>query len=314
MNLTLLLSLVPPFFTLQQRLLNDQYNLGTQNNHPFTFSDMPSRIDWHAGERAAHKLLKAPTPSHNPTSPGLPRPYAQRIAASPLVAFGTLDRDGRPWTTLWGGERGFARPVAPGMLGVNATVGGDDPVFGELWRGAGADGFVRPDGGEESLKILGGLSIDPETRDRVKFAGRRLAGAVVAKEGEGVEVDDEDEAGGRGKAGMEVQMIVEVTETLGNCPKYINKKRIVPTEMKPVVASKGLPLSEEAIRLIRKADLFFISSATVVNGEVSMDTNHRGGPPGFVRVARNDEGGVVLVYPECKVAHVIRLSKMTKDC
>ena len=29
-----------------------------------------------------------------------------------------------------------------------------------------------------------------------------------------------------------------------------------------------------------------------------MDTNHRGGPPGFVRVVSNDSNGVVLVYPE----------------
>ncbi|KAJ0142402.1 hypothetical protein CTA2_1393 [Colletotrichum tanaceti] len=32
--------------------------------------------------------------------------------------------------------------------------------------------------------------------------------------------------------------------------------------------------------------------------EGSMDTNHRGGPRGFVRVARNDAGGVEIVYPE----------------
>jgi len=29
-----------------------------------------------------------------------------------------------------------------------------------------------------------------------------------------------------------------------------------------------------------------------------MDTNHRGGPPGFVRVLSNDESGLTLVYPE----------------
>lgn len=34
------------------------------------------------------------------------------------------------------------------------------------------------------------------------------------------------------------------------------------------------------------------------NHELDMDTNHRGGPPGFVRVLANDEDGVTLVYPE----------------
>jgi hypothetical protein len=54
------------------------------------------------------------------------------------------------------------------------------------------------------------------------------------------------------------------------------------------------------VDLIHKTDLFFMSST---NGD-SMDTNHRGGPVGFMRVASNEAdkedggGGVVLVYPE----------------
>ena len=40
--------------------------------------------------------------------------------------------------------------------------------------------------------------------------------------------------------------------------------------------------------------MFFISS----HHESNMGTNHRGGPPGFVRIAKNDASGTVLVYPE----------------
>lgn len=40
--------------------------------------------------------------------------------------------------------------------------------------------------------------------------------------------------------------------------------------------------------------MFFISS----QHESTMGTNHRGGPPGFVRVEKNDGSGTVLVYPE----------------
>lgn len=47
--------------------------------------------------------------------------------------------------------------------------------------------------------------------------------------------------------------------------------------------------------LISKADLFFISSS---HHKSDMDTNHRGGPPGFVRILSNDEKGLALVYPE----------------
>ena len=47
--------------------------------------------------------------------------------------------------------------------------------------------------------------------------------------------------------------------------------------------------------MLSKSDLFFISSS---NHESDMDTNHRGGPPGFVRLVSNSSTGAVLIYPE----------------
>ncbi|KAJ2965794.1 hypothetical protein NUW58_g10819 [Xylaria curta] len=113
-------------------------------------------------------------------------------------------------------------------------------------------------------------------------------------------------------------MAFAVEEALGNCPKYLNKKRIVPHVPTPKLvlgpgssANDGLPLPQEAVDLIAKADLFFIASK---HGNGSMDVNHRGGAQGFLRVFRNrgsntntgtvdssddnGDGGVVLVYPE----------------
>ncbi len=62
-----------------------------------------------------------------------------------------------------------------------------------------------------------------------------------------------------------------------------------------MLLSDSLPLPEPALRLLAKADMFFVSSS---HHESNMGTNHRGGPPGFVRVAKNDASGTVLVYPE----------------
>ena len=59
--------------------------------------------------------------------------------------------------------------------------------------------------------------------------------------------------------------------------------------------SDSLPLPHAALNLLAKADLFFIS--TSVHG-IKMGTNHRGGPPGFVRVLVNDDSGTTLVFPE----------------
>lgn len=240
---------------------------------------MPARTqEFHHGEVAMQTKLKVP-PMMNPTAPGLPGSYALRVEHSPLVALGTVDDEGRPWTTVWGGERGFASQVAGNVLGLNSVVEKQwDPVFGALWGGSEATEVVKQE------RLMSALSFDPEIRDRVKLAGKMLAGAVAP--------DTHDE-GGR------VQVAMAVTESLGNCPKYINKKAIRPQGVDGAsLESQGLPLSEEAVKLLGRADLFFMSST---DGQ-TMDTNNRGGPPGFVRVMKNESGGVELLYPECMLS------------
>ncbi|KAI5866208.1 hypothetical protein GGS23DRAFT_617302 [Durotheca rogersii] len=260
-------------------------------------------FQFHAGEQAMHRLLHVP-PQDNPTNFGLPAGHGYRISQSPLVAFGTLDQQGRPWATIWGGEAGFCRPIARNVLGVRATADArHDPVLRALFAtpgaknedeiviGDGDDAVVRPEGGG---KLLAGLAIDLDTRDRVKIAGRMLVG-TVARAGPG------RDRGGDGVGDM--QLAVKIEEALGNCPKYLNRKRITPRTPAPELASegRGVPLPVAAVDLLARADMFFIASAAPGAGEGgsgSMDTNHRGGTPGFVRVLRNEEGGTALVYPE----------------
>ncbi|KAH6843134.1 hypothetical protein B0I37DRAFT_346528 [Chaetomium sp. MPI-CAGE-AT-0009] len=233
---------------------------------------------WHAGERAVHALLKVPTSGRqNPTTAGLPPSYAHRVAVSPLLAVGTLDDQGRPWTSIWGGERGFAQPVAQGILGVRSLVDkAHDPVV-EALLGKAADGEVlQPEDG----KVMSALSVDLETRDRVKLAGKMMVGTVAGRS------DNSSVA--------ETQLAMVVQESLGNCPKYLNIKDIRAHVPSPQLVSPSLPLPTEALALIEQADMFFLSST---NGH-TMDTNHRGGPAGFIRVVSNSPDSVVLAYPE----------------
>jgi len=265
-------------------------------------------------------MLGAPE-RDNPTVHGLKQAHAHRVTVSPLVAFGTLDEAGRPWATVWGGEAGFCRPVAgtENVLSVNSIVDARfDPVvralFGAVYtsksesdsQSDSASGASDPNAGSRrdevvspaAGKVMAGLSIDLETRDRLKLAGRFLAGSAT-KTIPGL---------------ANLHMTFSVEGALGNCPKYLNKKHIVPHVPSPELVqsggnSRGIPLPKEAIELIKKADLFFIASK---HGDGSMDVNHRGGPPGFMRVFRNQdsdnsesnnrdkeyEGGIVLVYPE----------------
>ncbi|KAK1634479.1 oxidoreductase FAD-binding domain-containing protein [Colletotrichum phormii] len=272
---------------------------------------MPGRtISFHQGELALHDLLKVPRHRGNPTAAGLPPSYGTRIAAAPLLALGTLDAESRPWTTLWGGEAGnVARPIAEDVLGVRSLVDVvDDPVFRALWGDEGGQQLqeaIQPGRGPNGGKLVSGLAIDLTTRDRVKFGGRMVAGAVTTSNGD--RSTSSPSSSFSTSASSEVQIAVHVEESLGNCPKYLNKKDVIPrTSIGKGRVERELPLSEEALEVVRGADMLFLTSghedgsddSSSSSSSSSMDTNHRGGSRGFVRVARNDVGGVEIVYPE----------------
>ncbi|UNI18294.1 hypothetical protein JDV02_004570 [Purpureocillium takamizusanense] len=284
---------------------------------------MPGRLEtFHAGEAHMRDAMAIP-PGENPTAVGLPAPYAARVEASALLAVGTLDGAGRPWTTVWCGARGLAARVAEDVLGVSSVVDGrHDPVYAALWGeqqdqqqqleqqqeeggikekkdargGSVSSGVVRPNGGRG--KMVGALAIDLDSRDRMKLAGLVVAASAERMGGHDDDADGDavGDDGGDGDGGaVDVQAAVLITESIGNCPKYLNKKAI--TRRSPGaarLAGARLPLTDGALALLGRADMFFLSTTT---GD-TMDTNYRGGVPGFVRVVRNDEGGVTLAYPE----------------
>lgn len=242
-------------------------------------------LPWHDGETTMQKAMRAPT-GHNPTIQTLSPQLANHLQVAPLIALGTLDKQGRPWTTLWGnGDKGFAQPMGQGVMGIRTpVVGKHDPVVEELF-GTEANGeIVREEG---KGKMVGGLTIDLETRKRVKLYGRMAAGALGPRK--------EDEVTGKEEVVVEAQFVVKIEQSMGNCPKYINKKAIVAGTSKPEIVEEGVKLGPKALELLEKADMFFISSS---QGMEDMDTNHRGGPPGLVRVVSNDASGAVIVYPE----------------
>ncbi|KAL8941512.1 MAG: hypothetical protein Q9216_002194 [Gyalolechia sp. 2 TL-2023] len=241
-------------------------------------------VPWHEGEDLMHSELHVPQ-QENPTYPFLTPNAARLLLDAPLLALGTLDHIGRPWTTLLGGAAGFARPLDQSIIGIRTLVDPKyDPVISCLLCSRDEGNSV---GSETESRPFSALSIDLATRSRVKLAGQTVAGALE-KLG-GVDMKDEN------NEGTEAQMVFKVERSLGNCPKYLNKKQTTPTVPDPAMLSNTLPLTEEATALLAIADLFFITSSC---GELSMGTNHRGGPPGFVRILQNDRSGTTFVYPE----------------
>ena len=238
---------------------------------------------WHEGEIAMAKAMRVPD-MDNPTVPTLSPQLANHARIAPLIAMGTLDKQGRPWTTLWGGEKGISQPIAEGILGIRSqVVRQHDPVVEELVGKEGDGTVVREEG---VGRMVSGLTIDLETRKRTKLYGRMIAGALSMREDEATETQQHV---------AEVQLVLKIEQSLGNCPKYLNKKHVELAESDPELVSDNPQLPQQALDLLLKADLFFLSSA---NHDQDMDTNHRGGPAGFVRVISNDPSGAVLCYPE----------------
>jgi predicted pyridoxine 5'-phosphate oxidase superfamily flavin-nucleotide-binding protein len=100
-------------------------------------------------------------------------------------------------------------------------------------------------------------------------------------------------------AASETDLTVDVSQSFGNCPKYIQARvaRYVgwPTVVAPCRESDGLDAA--ARNLIAAADTFFIATAhPAANGaddtSQGVDVSHRGGRPGFVRV--EDDGRLTV--------------------
>ncbi|MFE2758056.1 pyridoxamine 5'-phosphate oxidase family protein [Actinosynnema sp. NPDC059335] len=80
---------------------------------------------------------------------------------------------------------------------------------------------------------------------------------------------------------------VEVEQAFGNCPQYIQARRLrdaAATTPAAAPVRRGTELTPDDVALIRRADTFFVGTTHPTRGN---DASHRGGAPGFVRV----EGG-----------------------
>ncbi|HTX95008.1 MAG TPA: pyridoxamine 5'-phosphate oxidase family protein [Mycobacterium sp.] len=81
------------------------------------------------------------------------------------------------------------------------------------------------------------------------------------------------------------RLTVNVDQAYGNCPQYIRQRPMrvdgPPNDNRAPLYS-GSTLRPSDIRIIEAADTFFLGTTHATSGN---DASHRGGPPGFVRVA-----------------------------
>ena len=105
---------------------------------------------------------------------------------------------------------------------------------------------------------LGLLGIEPPTRRR-----NRLNGRITAPRKDGFAVD--------------------VRESFGNCPKYIQRRDWQSQKRQGGAMYQGDGLNAHWLELALTSDTLFIAS----RHERDVDISHRGGPPGFVRLGED---------------------------
>ncbi|MEL7504954.1 MAG: pyridoxamine 5'-phosphate oxidase family protein [Cyanobacteria bacterium J06554_6] len=188
----------------------------------------------------------------------LPEQHQQFYAQLSYFLVGTVDAEGNPWASVLVGEPGFISTPSDGTQGPVSDHRTLQIAAQPLWSDPLADNLaVGID--------IGFLGIELHTRRR-----NRVNGVVSAVTPTGFDV--------------------QVSQTFGNCPKYIQArqfdlKTFDPTAAKPVHSSTTFGELERA--MIATADTFFIAtafldeSAGIAKG---VDVSHRGGKPGFVRV------------------------------
>lgn len=157
---------------------------------------------------------------------------------------------------LVGGADATGQPWASAIAGPTGFV--DSPTPRRLTIDAARDpndpvlGAIRPG------TALGVLGLEPHTRRR-----NRANGVVAA-------VDPGS-------------IVIDVRESFGNCPKYIQARRATyyASRIRPPSLRRLAGLDDDARAVIGAADTFFLASA---HPEVGVDVSHRGGKPGFVHV------------------------------
>lgn len=187
----------------------------------------------------------------------MPDQHRQFFGQLPWLVIGSLDETKRPWASLRWGPPGFMSSPDARTLVIDAPALPGDPAAPTFVPGA----------------PVGLLGIQPETRRR-----NRMNGTLVRADASGITVG--------------------VGQSFGNCPKYIQSRapRFVaglPDPAPPRI--EGSTLSSEAVELIRRADTFYVASASrrARGGDPveGVDVSHRGGRPGFVKVIAQTSTG-----------------------
>lgn len=167
-----------------------------------------------------------------------------------MAILSTRAADGHRWASVVFGPKGFLEPNGLESLRI-AVPAAERDARDPLWRNLEAD------------SRLGVLIIELANRRRLRINGdARLT---------------------------ETEILLEVTQSFPNCPKYITKRELE-VELAEVpdagsTVSEGSILPARIQKMIEAADVLFLATGHAERGN---DASHRGGSPGFLEVIGNN--------------------------
>jgi len=185
---------------------------------------------FHAGEQAMQSRFgvrdKLESFGRQLIRGAMPEQHRELFGKLPYFMLGSTDGDGRVWASALFGEPRFVRAPDASRLCIDACLSADDPLHGALLPGA----------------AVAGLGIELHTLRRNRVNGKVAAGSSSAS------------------------LAIEVIESYGNCPQYIQKRQMeFQTPAGPAGDGKAAlvagALDAAATTLVRRADTLFIASA-----------------------------------------------------
>jgi uncharacterized protein len=207
---------------------------------------------WHPGETAIQEQVgvaeRMAEVGRRVVRDHMPEQHRVFFGQLPFIVAGSVDRAGDAWATLIAGRPGFVTAPTATTLAIAARPDPGDPARAGLREGA-------------SIGLLG---IELHTRRR-----NRANGLILSAAGDALHL--------------------AIDESFGNCPQYIQLRDAAfvrdPDEPVSGAVEESPRLDAAARAQVEAADTFFVASYVARDGRRHVDVSHRGGRPGFVRVA-----------------------------
>ena len=185
----------------------------------------------------------------------IPNGALKFVDKQPMVVASSFDADQNIWTSLLAGMPGFVVAQTPSLVNLDTN----------RLVSARDDIFWDNVAGHPAVGLL---FIELSSRRRLRVNGQMMI--------EGT------------------QYRLRVGEAFANCPQYIQRRELsvtTPPGLPGAPTVTGSELTDELTDWIGRADTFFVGTA---HDYEHVDTSHRGGKPGFVRV----ENTQTLLIPD----------------